>query len=287
MVVINDGWFSEICPMWPGRALSIEIDHEIYHRRSQFQDVALYQTKHCGKMLALDGIIQFTENDEFAYQEMIAHPALFSHPCPERVLVIGGGDGGVVREVAKHSCVKEIDLCEIDGDVIEVCRQHVPSLACGFDDPRVKIHVQDGNVFIKDRQNYYDVIIVDSSDPVGPAEALFGEEFYRGMRTALNDTGIIAAQGESFFLHPDIFQSMIGIAKRLFPIWSYSYMLIPTYPGGSICICLGSKKYPLDRPQRLPDVAMQKKLDYYTPEIHYASTVMPAFVCRLMDAVKD
>ena len=279
---VLNGWFSEICPLWPGRALSIEIAAELYHQRSKFQDVCLYQTKHCGKMLALDGIIQFTESDEFVYQEMMAHLPLFSHPHPERVLVIGGGDGGVLREVAKHQDVKTIDICEIDGDVIDVCRRFVPSMSCGFDDPRVNIHVQDGCAFIRDRQNYYDVIIVDSSDPEGPAEGLFGEAFYRDMKAALRDGGVAATQGESFFLHPNVCQALIGILHRNFPVWAYAHMMIPTYPGGSICVCLGSLKHSIREPQRRPDAAMQKKLRYYTSEIHTASTALPAFAYRLM-----
>ena len=280
---VLNGWFSEICPLWPGHALSVEIESELYHRRSKFQDICLYQTRHCGKMLTLDGIIQFTESDEFVYQEMMAHPALFAHPNPEKVLVVGGGDGGVIREVARHRCVKEIDLCEIDGDVIDVCRRFVPSMACGFDDPRVKIHVEDGNVFIRSRKKHYDVVIVDSSDPEGPAESLFNEDFYRGMKDALKDDGIIAAQGESFFLHPDICGKLIRIADRLFPIWTYSHMMIPTYPGGSICVCQGSLKYDLKKPLRQPDAEMSGALRYYTSEIHTAATALPAFARRIME----
>ena len=126
----------------------------------------------------LDGIIQLTEFDEFAYQEMMTHPALLIHPEPRRVLIVGGGDGGVAREVARHGCVERIDQCEIDGKVVEAAKRFLPSLSCGFDDPRVRLHIGDGVKFVKEHPGEFDVIIVDSTDPVGPGEALFGEEFY-------------------------------------------------------------------------------------------------------------
>ncbi|MFA6716492.1 MAG: spermidine synthase [Victivallales bacterium] len=284
---IKDGWFAEICEMWPGRALNIKVTKELYNKRSKFQDIKLYETESCGKMLTLDGIIQFTESDEFAYQEMMTHPALFSHPNPRRVLVIGGGDGGILREIAKHDTVEEIDICEIDEDVINVCKEYVPSLACGFDDPRVSVHIADGGIFIKERRNYYDAIIVDSSDPIGPGEALFQQTFYEGMKSALAPEGIIAAQGESIFLHQDIVEKMMRITKSLFPVWGYACVFIPTYPGGNIGVCLGSMEHPLEKPLRVPNKAMQDKLKYYTPEIHSASMHLPAFAARLMDKVRN
>ena len=279
--------FTESCEMWPGRSLNIEITKELYNKPSKFQDIKLYETESCGKMLVLDGIIQFTESDEFAYQEMMTHPAMFSHPNPKRVLVIGGGDGGILREIAKHDTVEEIDICEIDEDVINVCKKYVPSIACGFDDPRVSVNIADGSVFIEKRQKYYDVIIVDSSDPIGPGEALFQKTFYENMRSALNDEGIIATQGESLFLHQDVVEKLMEIAESLFPVWGYSYTLVPTYPGGHIGICLGSMKYPIDRTLRTPGEEMQRKLRYYTPEVHTASTKLPAFAARLMEKVRN
>ncbi|MBN2641523.1 MAG: spermidine synthase [Victivallales bacterium] len=280
-----EGWLTELDDMWPGKALSIQVEKEICHLRSPFQDIRLFETTDCGKMLVLDGMIQFTEYDEFAYQEMMTHVPMFSHPAPEKVLVIGGGDGGILRELAKHDTVKEIDICEIDEEVINVCREHVPSLACGFDDPRVNIHIADGSEFIKSHNSYYDVIIVDSSDPIGPGEALFHKAFYAGMKQALNDGGIIASQGESFFLHPEVFCNLLGVVRSLFPICGYSFMLVPTYPGGNIGVCLGSLKHKVNSPARRPSAEQQSKFNYYTPELHQASAVLPAFGQRLIDKV--
>jgi len=132
------------------------------------------------------------------------------------VLVIGGGDGGILREIERHECVKEIDICEIDEELIKASKKFLPSMACGFDDSRVNLHIADGSVFIKDRQGYYDVIIVDSSDPIGPGEALFTSPFYEAMKSALNTEGIIATQGESFFLHGETVRSLVRTCKKLF-----------------------------------------------------------------------
>ncbi len=284
MNMIVDGWFSEISDMWPGRALSIKIREKLLDIQSPFQHIVLYETENCGKMLVLDDIIQFTEDDEFAYQEMLAHLPMFCHPNPERVLVIGGGDGGVLRELSLHECVKHIDICEIDQAVVDVCRKYVPSLSCGFDDPRVNVHIGDGIEFIGRCTDCYDVIIVDSSDPVGPGIKLFEDPFYRAMRKAIHSDGIIATQGESFFMHSDVVCDLMRIARNNFPITAYSYMMVPTYPGGTLGVCLGSMRYSLSEPCRKPTAAMQAKLRYYTSDIHRASMVLPAFGARLLEA---
>ena len=283
---IMNGWFSEICDLWPGRALSIDIEKTWYSKRSAYQQIDLYETKSVGKMLVLDGIIQFTEDHEFTYQEMLTHLAMFAHPKPEKILVIGGGDGGVLREIGRHSIVKEIDICEIDEEVIKVCKEFVPSMACGFDDPRVNLHIADGNLFVKARQAYYDVIIVDSTDPIGPGEALFQEPFYASMKSALNSGGIIATQAESLFLHKDIVHELLSIVNRLFPVWAYSYMLVPTYPGGNIGVCLASSGSEVKKPARLPDALLQSQLKYYTPQIHESSFILPAFGERMIAEIQ-
>ena len=282
---ILDGWFSEICPMWPGIALSLEIDKILYSKKSKFQQIDMFQTKNHGKMLVLDGIIQLTQSDEFAYQEMLAHVPLFAHPKPETVLVIGGGDGGILREANRHDCIKTIDFCEVDEDVINVCKEFLPDLACGFDDPRVKIHIADGNAFVKAQKNRYDIIIVDSSDPIGPGKALFEQPFYQSLKTALKPNGIIATQGESFFLHKECVINLIKITKELFPVQAYSYFLVPTYPGGNIGICLGSLGPQLKKPCRDVTENFQEQLKYYTPQIHEASFVMPYFATKMFESI--
>ncbi len=282
---IINGWFSEICSLWPGVALSLEIEKVLYSKKSKFQQIDLYQTKNFGKMLVLDGIIQLTEFDEFAYHEMLAHIPLFAHPNPENILIIGGGDGGILREVSRHDFVKHIDFCEIDEDVIKVSKEFLPDIACKFDDPRVNINLEDGNDYVHKQKNKYDVIIVDSSDPIGPGEVLFQLQFYKGLKAALKQDGIIAAQGESFFLHKEQVMDLARITKKLFKIQAYSYVLVPTYPGGNIGICLGSLEYELKKPNRRVGKNILNQLKYYNPKIHEASFVLPCFAQKMFETI--
>jgi len=276
------GWFSETSDVWPGIALSIEIEKTLFSEKSRFQQIELFETRHHGRMLVLDGVIQLTDFDEFAYQEMLAHTPLLAHPSPEKVLVIGGGDGGILREIARHDGVQTIDICEIDEAVIQVSRQYLPEMGCGFDDPRVTLHIADGNEFIGQHPNEYDVIIVDSSDPVGPGEILFEGLFYEHCRRALKKNGILAIQGESFFLHPDLVQKMVKCIKKLFKIHGYSNFLVPTFTGGHIGICIGSKGPAVRTPGRKIPEKIQERLKYYTARVHEASFVLPLFAEKLI-----
>ena len=278
---IQDGWISEICPMWPGISLSLEIEKVLYSQKSEFQQIDLYQTKNHGRMLVLDGIIQLTQYDEFAYQEMMAHVPLFSHPDPKQILVIGGGDGGILREIGRHDGVEHIDFCEIDETVITVSKQFLPDLACGFDDPRVEVHIADGNAFVNEKKGSYDVIVVDSSDPVGPSKVLFEKPFYTALKEALKPGGLIATQGESFFMHPEEVRNLLEITKSLFPVQAYATILVPTYPGGNIGICMGSLGPELTKPARIISDKMQNQLKYYTTETHKAAFVLPYFARKM------
>ena len=256
---------------------TVEIIDVLCDVKSRYQHIKIYQTANLGKLLMLDDIIQLTEFDEYAYQEMMTHPAMFVHPNPEKVLIIGGGDGGVAREVARHKTVKHIDQCEIDGEVVELCRKYIPSTACGFDDKRMHLTIGDGLEFVKQRKNEYDVIIVDSTDPIGPGEVLFGREFYESVHAALKEDGVVASQSESIFLYPEIVKRLYGFTKELFRYNGYAFIAVPTYPAGSIGVCVASKANPVKKPLRQPDAELEKVLKYYTPEIHEAAFVLPAF----------
>ncbi|MBN1850065.1 MAG: spermidine synthase [Deltaproteobacteria bacterium] len=281
MPPLEHNWFSEIHEnLWPGRALSLRMDRVLYQEKSEYQDICVFENSGVGRVLTLDNIIQITESDEFAYQEMIAHVPLFAHPDPRSVLIIGGGDGGVAREVAKHRGVEQIDLCEIDRMVIEVSRKYLPFTSVGFSDPRVKVHIQDGAEFARKNVDAYDVIIVDSSDPIGPAKVLFEEPFYRSIEAALKKDGIMMNQAESIWLHLDLIKDLRKTAEGLFPKTEYCYTCVPTYPSGQIGFLCCSKEYDVREPQRRPDQAFQKKCRYYTPDIHKASFHLPAFVNR-------
>jgi len=261
--------------------MSLKVKNVIDHRRSSFQDVLVFESENHGNVLVLDGVIQVTERDEFSYQEMIAHIPLFAHPCPKKVLVIGGGDGGVLREIAKHDCVEEIVLCEIDGDVIDVSKKYLPGLAKGYDDPRVTVKVMDGAKFMEDNQESFDVIITDSSDPIGPANVLFETPFYDAMHRALRDGGIVCTQGECMWLHVDLIKPLFDSIKQSYTGVEYAYTTIPTYPSGQIGFIIATKGRETCRvPARKPSVEVQKSLRYYTSGLHNAAFELPAFARR-------
>ncbi|MDD2403034.1 MAG: polyamine aminopropyltransferase [Victivallaceae bacterium] len=276
---LNQNWLAETNE---GFGIAVKIRKKLEHIKSDFQEIEVYDTVNLGKMLVLDGVIQLTEFDEFGYQEMMAHVPLFSHPDPKKVLVIGGGDGGVLREIAKHDGVESIDICEIDAMVIELSKKYLNSLSCGYDDPRVKVHVADGSEFVKERQQFYDVIIVDSSDPIGPGESLFNETFYRGMRNALAPQGLIASQSESIFLHMSTIKHLLAISSKLFNDSGYGMFQVPTYPTGTIGCCVATLGPDFRNPLRRPDETMLNKLKYYTHEIHKSCFALPNFVLKIL-----
>ena len=202
---IKDGWFSESEVMWPGQAMSLKVDKVLYEGRSDFQDILVFKSATYGNVLVLDGAIQLTERDEYAYQEMIAQIPLHCHPDPKSVLIVGGGDGGVLREVCRHSTVQKIVMCEIDAKVCDVAKQFfASSTATAFGDPRVELVHADAAQFVKDKRDEYDVVIVDSSDPIGPAETLFQPAFYQGLKQAMRPGAIMCNQGECVWLHLEL-----------------------------------------------------------------------------------
>jgi len=279
--LIIDGWFHERGVLWPGQAMSLEVEEILHTSKSKYQDVLVFKSTKYGTVLVLDGVIQVTERDEHAYQEMISHLPLYAHPDPKRVLVIGGGDGGVIREVARHPGVEEIVICELDSEVIEVSKKYLPSLAKGYDDPRVKIKIMDGNKFMAENQESFDVIITDSSDPVGPAAVLFETPFYKAMHASLRTGGIVCTQGECMWLHLDLIKPLMNSIATFYESVDYAYTTIPTYPSGQIGFIIASKgRGSCKVAARKPDAAVAKELQYYTPELHQAAFVLPAFAKR-------
>jgi len=282
----KEGWFTETSPLWPGQATSFQVEEVLYHKKSKFQDVMVFKSKSYGNILVLDGVIQCTERDEFAYQEMIANLPLCSHPCPKKVLIIGGGDGGVLREVVKNPLVESVVQCEIDEDVINVSKKFLPGMATGFFSPKLTLHVGDGFEFMKQNQDAFDIIITDSSDPVGPAESLFKESYYQLMKTALREGGIVCSQGESLWLHLELIKEMQTFCKTLFPVVDYAYSTIPSYPSGQIGFMLCSKNPETNFNVPVKELSKEEQenmnLKYYNPEIHKASFVLPEFVKKVL-----
>lgn len=277
---IKDGWFREISGMWPGQAMTLQVKEVLHHEKSKYQDVLIFESTDYGTVLVLDNVIQCTERDEFAYQEMITHLGMMSHPNPKKVLVIGGGDGGVLREVVKHECVEEAVLCDIDEAVIRLSKKYLPSMSVGYQHPKVKVHVGDGFKFLDDYKNEFDVIITDSSDPEGPAEALFQKPYFELLKGALREGGIITTQAENPWLHMSMITNLKKQCKEVFPVAEYGWTTIPTYPAGQIgfMVCCKDGSVNVKKPVRSWTTEEEDKLlKYYSKEVHEAAFVLPKF----------
>lgn len=284
---IKNGWFSEVSnTMWPGQAMNLKVDQILHVEKSKYQDVLVFKSTDYGNVLVLDGVIQVTERDEFAYQEMITHLAMNSHPNPKKVLVIGGGDGGVLREILKHETVEEAHLCDIDDAVIKASKKYLPGLSKSYDDPKVHVHIGDGFEFLKKYRNTFDVIITDSSDPEGPAESLFQEPYFKLLSDALTEKGVMTTQGECIWLHMPLIKKVVDDCRKVFPTVDYAYCTIPTYPSGQIgfMVCSKNPSANLKKPLRSVDPEKERKLyKYYNQEIHEASFVLPTFARNALE----
>ncbi|KAK7529629.1 Spermidine/spermine synthase [Phyllosticta citribraziliensis] len=282
---IKDGWFREISDMWPGQAMTLKVNQVLHHEKSKYQDVLIFESSDYGNVLVLDNVIQCTERDEFSYQEMIAHLALMSHPNPKKVLVIGGGDGGVLREIVKHDCVEEAILCDIDEAVIRLSKKFLPGMSIGFQHPNVQTIVGDGFKFLADRKNEFDVIITDSSDPEGPAESLFQKPYFELLNDALREGGVITTQAENQWLHMPLIAKLKKDCKEVFPVAEYAYTTIPTYPSGQIgfMVCCKDATRDVKKPVRSWTLEEEEKLcKYYSKEIHEASFILPTFARKAL-----
>ncbi len=260
--------------------ITMKITKSLFSGTSEFQQLEILETLEYGKMMLLDGLVMVTERDEFVYHDMIVHPALFTHPDPKKVLVIGGGDGGSIREIMKHPEVELAVLCEIDGLVIDKSIEFLPSMACEIDgsNPRVKLHVDDGLAYIRDHQNEFDVILVDSTDPIGPAVGLFEEDFYKLVFAALKEDGIMVAQSESPFYHAEIQKSMYRNLRTVFPIVEMYQAFIPTYPSGFWSFAFASKKYhPVKDFNREKAAQRGFYTRYYNEDLHLGAFMLPTF----------
>ena len=265
---------------------TIRIDGElIYASQSNYQHIEVFETKYFGKLLRLDGVIQMTEFDEANYHEMIVHVPLSSHNKPEDVLVIGGGDGGAVREILKHRNVKKVHLIEIDKEVINVSKKFFPGVSCSLNDKRVSIINIDGADHAKFCNHFYDIIIIDSTDPFSVGESLFKESFYSNLKSLLKYNGIIVSQCESMFYDLDLIKSMHEFKKKYFKYVKYYYTMVPTYPSGNIGFQFCSN---VDYSHnKVSNTIMNYKLDnfydlkYYNSSIHFSSFETPNFISNL------
>lgn len=271
-------WYTE--KQTPSVGITCKVRATLHSEKTPYQKLDIIETEQFGRMLVLDGMVMTTLKDEFVYHEMISWVGLNTHPNPKKVLVVGGGDGGAIREIVKHPAVEKAVLAEIDARVIETSREFLPEIACGLKNPKVEIMVSDGIKHVQDSPNTYDVILVDSTEPVGPAIGLFAQDFYRSVFAALKEDGLFVAQTESPFFNSDLITRVYKDISGLFPITKLYLANVPTYPSGLWSFTMGSKKYDPEMVDASRCLAIDTK--YYTPEIHKAVFKLPKFTADLL-----
>jgi len=269
--------------------LAIRVDYQVFSAQSEIQRIDVLESKEFGKILVVDGDLMLTEKDEFIYHEMISHVPMAVHPQVERILVIGGGDGGVVRELAKYDTVEQIDVVEADPLLLEGCRKYFPQMACSLNDPRVHIYHEDGLRFIRSKSDAYDLIIIDSPNPFGAGEGLFTKEFYGNCFNALHQDGIMINQHESPFYKEEAFQCQ-RMHKRIiesFPISRIYQAHIPSYPSGHWLFGFASKRYhPIHDMDGIQWKLRGIQTKYYLPRLHEGVFALPAYVEELVQDVE-
>lgn len=256
-----------------------EVENILYKGKSDYQEIMVIENTYFGKMLILDGVVQITERDEFFYHEMLTHIVMHAHPNPKNIIVIGGGDGGVVRELLKHDTVEKIYFIEIDEEVINVSRKFFPGVSSGIDDPRVEIKCMDGAEFVKEREGDIDIIIVDSTDIIGFAKSLFTVEFFKSVKEALTEEGIFVTLSESLHFHKDIVIEVQEAMRLIFPVVDMYAAPLVTYAGNWWTFSAASKKHDLRQMQR--EYRIETK--YYSEEIHQQSFLPPKFYNKLLE----
>jgi spermidine synthase len=265
-------------------AMKYKVEKVLFSGKSDFQSVDVVETKGYGKMLLNDGLVMVTERDEFIYHDMIAHVPLFVHPNPKNVLIIGGGDGGSAREVLRHSNVEKCTMVEIDKMVVDACKEFIPQTSKDLNHPKMNLLIADGLDFVKNTKEKFDVILVDSTDPIGPAQPLFGKEFYQDIFNCLNVDGLVVSQGESGFYEAPMQKKLLSILSDLFPLTMLYNFSNLTYPGGLWSFTFASKgPHPLN--DFKVDRVKQSRLDfgYYNEDIHKASFSLPNFMRKNLE----
>ncbi|MGN2368851.1 polyamine aminopropyltransferase [Clostridium cagae] len=269
---------------------SIRVDRELYTEQSKFQRIDILESKEFGKFFTLDGLMMVTEKDEFIYHDMIVHVPMATNPNIKNVLVIGAGDGGTIRELTRYKTIEKIDMVEIDERVVEVCKKYLPKTACKLEEERVNIVYGDGLKFVRNKENEYDLIIVDSTDPFGPGEGLFTKEFYGNCYKALSEDGILVNQHESPY-YEYYAKSMKDAHEKiqgLFKINKVYQAHIPTYPSGHWLFGFASKKYnPIKDLNAEAWNSLGLKTKYYNTDLHVGCFALPTYVKELLNADKE
>lgn len=274
-------WYNELHNGQSG--LTLKVERIIESKKSEFQRIDIIENKDFGKLLVLYGSLMICDNDNNSYNEMISHVPLLVHPSPKEVLIIGGGDCGTLTETMKHPEVEKCTMCEIDKMVVETVRVHFPYLTVGLDDPRAKVIYQDGKVFIEKGAERYDVIILDLSDPVGPAAELFQKTFYQKVFDRLADDGILVAQTESPFYNQKTVKAIFRNLREIFPIVKMYTCFMPIYPSGLWSFAFCSKKYdPIADFDHKRYSRLNMRTRYYNAETHKAAFALPEYIKELL-----
>jgi spermidine synthase len=269
--------------LYDGYGQRFRMDELLHEVRTEHQQLVIFKNARMGRVMALDGVIQTTEADEFIYHEMLTHVPLLAHGQARRVLIIGGGDGGILREVAKHKSVEHITMVEIDKAVVDMCKTYLPNHSNGaFDDPRLNLVIDDGMHFVANTTERFDVIISDSTDPIGPGEVLFSENFYQACHRCLNEGGILVTQNGTPFMQLDEVKTTASRVNGLFTDWHFYQAAVPTYIGGSMTFAWGSRD---DRKRFLSADILRERFAasgivtrYYNPDVHAGAFALPQYV---------
>lgn len=271
--------------LYDGYGQRFSVDRMLHEVRTEHQHLVIFENARMGRVMALDGVIQTTEADEFIYHEMLTHVPILAHGAAKRVLIIGGGDGGMLREVSKHASVEHITMVEIDGTVVDMCKEFLPNHSQGaFDDARLNLVIDDGMRFVATTTEKFDVIISDSTDPIGPGEVLFSENFYQACHRCLNEGGVLVTQNGTPFMQLDTVRNTAGRMNGLFADWHFYQAAVPTYIGGSMTFAWGSTNPALRRvdvatlAQRFAASGIQTR--YYNPAIHQGAFALPQYVLQ-------
>jgi len=263
------------------------VDNVLYREKTEHQDLVIFENAALGRVMALDGVVQTTERDEFIYHEMMTHVPLLAHGAAKRVLIIGGGDGAMLREVSRHKAIEQITMVEIDAGVVNFCKQYLPNHSAGaYDDPRFNLVIDDGVNFVATCSDKFDVIISDCTDPIGPGESLFTSAFYAGCKRCLNENGIFVAQNGVCFLQQEEAINSHRKLSHYFGDVSFYQAAIPTYYGGIMTFAWASDNPTL---RQLDAATLQARFDaagltcrYYNPAIHTGSFALPQYLLNAL-----
>lgn len=281
---LKGDWVTE--PLHGDFAQSLRVDRLLYDSETDHQRIKVFENPTFGRIMTLDDVVQTTEGDNFIYHEMLTHVPILAHGAAKRVLIIGGGDGGMAREVLRHASVEHVTMVEIDAGVVEFCKQYLPALSAGaFDDPRLNLVIADGADFMRDTDGGFDVIIVDSTDPIGPGEVLFTDTFYGHAKRALAPGGILVTQNGVPFLQGGELTDTMRAFKALFADATCYLATVPTYAGGPMAFGWGTdgdaRQVPVEELARR-FAAAGFTTGYYSPEVHKGAFALPPYVAKLL-----